>query len=134
MPRSVRMSASTRSSAGAHLQHVGGVHDVLRRRAPVHVATGLAAHLHHLVHERQDRVADDVGLLPHVIEVDAVELRLACDRVGGLDRDHAAARLGAGERDLDLEPCTDCRVGGKARDRLRVAEHVRERQPDASGG
>jgi DNA-binding GntR family transcriptional regulator len=126
MPRSVRMSASTRSSAGAHLQHVGGVHDVLRRRAPVHVATGLAAHLHHLVHERQDRVADDVGLLPHVIEVDAVELRLACDRVGGLDRDHAAARLGAGERDLDLDVALDQRAVGQDLAHAFGAESVAE--------
>jgi hypothetical protein len=55
----------------AHLQHVGAVHDVLGRRAPVHVAPGLAAHLDQLVHQRQDRVADDVGLVAHVVEVDA---------------------------------------------------------------
>ena len=38
---------------GAELEHGGRVHDVLRGRAPVHVAAGVAALLCHLMHERQ---------------------------------------------------------------------------------
>ena len=56
--------------AGAHLQDHGGVHDVLRGRAPMHVAPGLAALLHHLVHQRQNRIADDVGLAAQQVEIE----------------------------------------------------------------
>jgi hypothetical protein len=97
----------------AHLQRDGGVHDVLRGRAPVDVAPGLAAHRHELVHQRQDRVADDVGLLAHVVEVDALDSRFAGDGGGRLGRDHADARLGLGQRDLDVDVALHERAVGK---------------------
>ena len=42
------------------LQHVGRVHDVLGRRAPVKVT----ASLRKLVNERQDRITDDLRFVP----------------------------------------------------------------------
>ena len=39
--------------AGADLQDHGGIHDVLRGRAPMHIAAGLAALFRHLMHQRQ---------------------------------------------------------------------------------
>jgi hypothetical protein len=35
----------------------------------VHVAAGLTALFHELMHERQDRIADDVGLVAQEVEV-----------------------------------------------------------------
>ena len=48
---------------GADLQHRGGVHDVLRGRAPVHVAAGFAELLRKLPHQAEDRVADVLGYM-----------------------------------------------------------------------
>ena len=48
----------------ADLQHRGGVHDVLRRRAPMQPAPAVAGPLGQLAHQRQDRVADGLGLAP----------------------------------------------------------------------
>ena len=94
----------------AHLERDGGVHDVLRGGAPMDVAAGFAAHRDELVHERQDRIADDVGLVAHVIEVDALDLRLACDDLGRLGRNHADTRLGLGERDFGIDVALDQRA------------------------
>ena len=46
----------------ADLQHGGGVHDVLGRRAPVDVAAGIAALLGKLMHYADDRVPDEIRL------------------------------------------------------------------------
>ena len=46
---------------GADLQHRGGVHDVLRGRAPVHIAARFAELLRKLTHQPEDRVADILG-------------------------------------------------------------------------
>ena len=107
------ISARSSSSAGAHLQHVGRIHDVLRGRAPVHVAAGLAALLHELVHQRQDRIADDVGLLAQEVEIRGRHVALRRDLLGRLGRNDAAARLGARQRDLHLDVARDERVVGK---------------------
>ena len=45
----------------ADLQHGRGVHDVLCGGAPVHVAAGIAALLGELMHDADDRVADEIG-------------------------------------------------------------------------
>lgn len=47
--------------------------------------------------------ADDVGLLAHVVKVDSLDARFARDDLGGLGRDHADARLGLRQRDLDVD-------------------------------
>ena len=61
----------------ADLQHRGGVHDVLGGGAPVHVAAGIAALLGELVHDADDRIADEVGLGLELGEVDGVRARRA---------------------------------------------------------
>lgn len=55
------------------------------------------------MHERQDRIADDVRLLAHVIEIDALDARFPCNHVGRFGRNHADARLGLRERDFDVD-------------------------------
>jgi hypothetical protein len=111
---------------GADLQHVGRVHDVLRGRTPVDVAAGVAGHRDQLVHQRQDRVADDVGFLAHVVEVDAVQSRLPRNHVGRFGRDDAAARFGAGQCHLDLDVASDQRAVGEDLAHGRGAEGIAE--------
>ncbi|MOA28801.1 hypothetical protein D3C78_1497710 [compost metagenome] len=98
---------------GAHLQHVGGVHDVLGGRAPVHITAGVAAHLHQLVHQRQDGVTDDVGLVAHMIEIDLLYARHARNRLRRVVRNHAAAGLGARQRHFDFDIAGDERAIGE---------------------
>ena len=99
----------------AQLQHQGGVHDVLRGRAPMHVAAGLAALSCDLLHQRQDRIADDIGLAAQQIEVERGNLGPSRDRLRRLRRDHGAARLGLRQRDFDL---------GVARDQAKIGKHL----------
>ena len=40
----------------------------------MHVAAGVAALLHHLVHQRQNRIADDVGLAAQKIEIESTDV------------------------------------------------------------
>jgi hypothetical protein len=86
----------------ADLQHDGRVHDVLRCRTPMDVAPRFAAHPAELMHERQDRIADELGLLSQQVEVERLGLRTHRDLLRCVGRDHAAAPLGARERHLDL--------------------------------
>src|SRR6218665_844282 len=111
----------------AHLQRHGRVHDVLRGRAPVHVAARVAAHRHQLVHERQDGVADDVGLMAHVIEIDAPDARFARDGLGRVGGDHTCLGLGPRQRDFGVDVALDQRVVGEQRAHLRRAEGVTEK-------
>ncbi len=75
------------------------------------VAAGLAALFCDLVHQRQDRIADDIGLAAQQIEVERGNIGASRDRLRRLRRDHAAARLGLRQRDLDL---------GVARDQAKI--------------
>ena len=52
----------------------------------MHVAAGVAALLHHLVHQRQDRIADDVGLLAQQVEIERRDIGPLGDLLGGLRR------------------------------------------------
>ena len=110
----------------AHLEHDRRVHDVLGRGAPMHVAARLAALLHELMDQRQDRIADDVGLVPQPVEVERVEIASGGDLLGGLGRDHAAARLGLRQRDLGLDVAADQRVVGEHGPHRAGAEGVAE--------
>ena len=118
----------------AHLQDHGGVHDVLRGRAPMDVAAGFTALLHHLMHQRQDRIADIVGLAAQQIEIERRHIRASGDLFGRLGRDHAAARLGPRQRDLDLGIAGNQRVVGKHLAHLRCAEDVAEKDGVQDGG
>jgi len=99
----------------ADLQDDSGVHDVLRGRAPMHIATGLAALLGKLVHQGKDRIADDIGLTAKQIEIEPRGIGLFGDLLRRSLRDHAATRLRFRQRDLDL---------GIARDQAHVGEHL----------
>ena len=98
---------------GADPQHVGRVHDVLGGGAPVHIAAGVAALFYELMHERQDRIADDVGLVAQEIEVERGGVELGRDLLGRFGRDDAAARLGTRQRDLYFNVARDQGVVGK---------------------
>ena len=134
MPRSAAISRLDDLKAGADLQDHGSVHDVLRGRAPMHVAAGVAALLRHLVHQRQDRIADDIGLAAQQVEIERRNIGSFGDLLGGLRRDHAAARLGLRQRNLDLGVARDQAEIGKHLAHRRRAEGVAEQDGVEDGG
>ena len=94
------------AEAFAHLKHAGAIHDVLRGRAPMQVAAGVTALRRDLAHERQDRIADDLGLLLEPGHVQAFGAGLGGNRLGRLRRDDAGCSLGFRQRHLDLDVTT----------------------------
>jgi hypothetical protein len=88
--------------------------DILRGRAPMQITAGLAALPGELMHQRQDRIADDIGLAAQQVEIERRDIGPFRDRLRRLRRDHAAARLGFRQRDLHL---------GIARYQADVGEH-----------
>ena len=111
----------------AQLQHDRRVHDVLGGRAPVHVAAGVArAGGGELLHQRQDRVADDLGLALQAGEVEAGERRLGADFARGRGGNHADAGLGARQRRLHFQAARKISRVGKDRAHFRRAEHIAE--------
>ncbi len=111
---------------GADLQHVRRVHDVLGGGAPVHIASGIAGSGSQLMHQRQDRVADDLGLVPQLVIVDDDRARRGIDGRGRFLRHHAAAGLGPGQRRFHLEVTPDQGFIAEHRAHLGRAEHVAE--------
>ncbi len=88
----------------AQLQHDCRVHDVLGGCAPVHVAAGVAgASRRELFHQRQDRVADDLGLALQGGEVEAGKRGLGADFVRRRGGNHADPGLGARQRRFHLQ-------------------------------
>ena len=76
------MSFSMRLERRADLHHGRGVGDVLGGRAPVApLAQALGAFLDDLLHHRQHRIADALGLLLELGEVDVLDLAVALDLV-----------------------------------------------------
>jgi hypothetical protein len=120
--------------ARAQLQDQGGVHDVLRGCAPMHIAAGLAALLHHLMHQRQDRIADDIGLAAQFLEIERGCVGPLRNRLRRILRNHAAARLGPGQRDLDLDITGDQARVGKHLAHGRRAEGVAKQNGIEDGG
>ncbi len=86
--------------------------------------------------QRQDGVADIVGLVAQKVEVERLEAAARGDLVRGLGRDDAAGRLGPGEGDLDLDEALDQGMVGEDRAHRRGAERVaeQERVDDGGGG
>ena len=118
----------------AQLQHHRGVHDVLGSRAPMHVTAGLAALFCHLMDQRQDRVADDIGLAAQQIEIERRDVGTLGDFRRGFRRDHAAARLGFCKCDLDLDVARDQAEIRKHLAHGRRAEGVAEQDGIEDGG
>ena len=88
----------------AHLHHGRGVGDVLGGGAPVApFAQALGAFLHDLLHHRQHRIADALGLLLELDEVDVLDLAGAFDLDRRLSRNDAEPRLHPRQRRLELE-------------------------------
>ena len=63
----------------------------------------------------QDRVADDVRLVAHVIEIDALQARLLFDGLRGFGRDHPTTCFGFGQCHLDFDV---------TRDQALIGEHI----------
>ena len=100
----------------------------------MHVAAGLAALLRHLMHQRQDRIADIVGLLAQEIEIERRNVGMRRDRFGRISGNDAAFRLGLRQRDLDLDVAADQRVVGKHLAHARCTEGVAEQDGVDNGG
>ena len=93
----------------ADLQHGGGVGDVLRGGAPVaRTRRAVAAELVDLGDHAEDRVADALGLLAQLGQVDLVEVAVADDLLGGLGRDQPELALHLGQRGFDVEVLLRC--------------------------
>jgi hypothetical protein len=99
----------------------------------VHVATGLAALFHELMHERQDRVADDVGLLAQDVEIQGRYIAFRRNFLGRLGGDDTAARLRTRQRDLHLDVARDEGVVGKDLAHAWGAEGVTEQDRVENG-
>ncbi len=87
-------------------QEVAGLHDVLRRRAPMHPAAGwLAADARQFPHQRHDGVT---GALVRFVDAGAIhqaQLRAGSDPLGAILRHDAEIGLRPRQRRLDVEPC-----------------------------
>jgi hypothetical protein len=110
----------------ADLQHGAGIHDVLGRRPPVHVAAGFAELGGKLPHQPEDRIADILGFVLECITVEHDGRRGSGDRVGGILRDHAGAPLRHRKRDFRLDVALEQIVVGEHHPHLGRAEHVLE--------
>ena len=109
---------------GADLQHIGRVHDVLGGRAPMHVTAGVAGGFRKLMHQRQDRVADNLGLAAQLFDVDPDRARRGADGIGGGLGHHAQSCLRPGKRHFGFDIAPDERVVGKHRAHFGRPEHV----------
>lgn len=100
----------------------------------MHVATRLPALFHELVHERQDGIADNIGLAPQEVEIQAIDVGSRPDVVGSFGRDDPAACLGTRQRHLNLDVARDEGVVGKDVTHARGAEGVTEEDGIEDGG
>ncbi len=116
---------------GADLQHHRAVHDVLRGGAPMQPAPGLAGALGKLAHQRQDRIADILGVALQAGQIERLgsaghRLRGLRDLGRGLCRYDPEPGLGACQRRLDLGAPDEERGLAKYRAHRRGAKHVGE--------
>ena len=111
----------------AHLQHGGGVGDVLGGCAPMAVLAELVLAVGvDLVHHRDDRVADLFGLGLELGPVDLRQLAVADDLVGRMLRDHAQRSLHFRQRAFDVQVLRGAVFVRPDAAHLGVAEHVAE--------
>ena len=100
----------------------------------MHVAAGLATLPCDLLHQRQDRIADDISLAAQQIEIERGNLGPSRDRLRRLRRDDGAARLGLRQRNLDLGVARDQAKIGKYRAHGGRAEGIAEQDGIEDGG
>ena len=102
------MSFSMIASALADLHDGRGVGDVLGGRAPVApFAEAALAELDELRHHRQHRIADALGLLLQLVDVELIDRDVLEDLVAGLLRDDLQPRLRARQPGLEVEILLD---------------------------
>ena len=94
-------------------------------------APAVAGLLGQLAHQRQDRVADGLGLAPEPVEIERSRVGGDRgggfgDRLGGVGGHDAEPRLGAGQRRLDLGAAREKRQLAERRAHRGGAEHVAE--------
>jgi hypothetical protein len=97
--------------AGPELQDEAGVENVLGGRTPVdEVGRRRLAGAPQAPDEWHDRVAGELELPPHLLEVEELDAGLPADLGRCRGRDDSQPGLGAGERGLDVEPALDHRA------------------------
>ena len=114
----------------ADLHHGGAVGDVLGGRAPMApLAEPVAAQRDELLHHRQHRIADALGLPFELGEIDLGHVAMPADFVGSLLRNNAEPALRPRQRALKVEIFLDAGLVGKhpphRLGRKDVAEHGR---------
>ena len=88
----------------ADLHHRGGISDVLGGGAPVApFAEPIAAQTDKLLHDRQYRIADALGLTFQFAKIDLGDVAMPADLLGGLFGDDAEPRLGARQSRFEIE-------------------------------
>jgi hypothetical protein len=90
----------------------------------MHIPARLACGFRKLAHQRQDRIADDLRLLPKRFVIDLDGAGGCIDRRGGVTRYDIHAGLGTSQRGLRLEIAPDKGLVREHRAHLRRAEHV----------
>ena len=98
----------------ADLHHGRDVGDVLRGRAPVApFAKPVAAQRDELLHHRQHRIADALGLGFELGEIDLGDVAVLADLLGGLLGNDAEPRLRPRQARLEIEIFLDAVLVGK---------------------
>src|SRR5262245_15136368 len=81
-------------NSGTELEHTGGIHDVLGRRAPVHAGRRLSANgSAYLLNQRNDRKTRASRSFGQRLEIDLVWVGRVGDLVRGCLRDDADTRF-----------------------------------------
>ena len=109
-------------------QRQAGVHDVLRRCAPVEVACRLGRRAADLLEQRQDRIADDERPFAEARELDSLRCGSEGDLGRSLRRDDPELGLCCRQCPLHLEPGAHERFLREEPCDVVVAEHVDERK------
>src|ERR1700742_2053464 len=106
----------------ADLEHRAGIHDVLGRRAPMNIFSGVAfADVLDGAQQRYDRMTGPVHLLLHGVEIVKLDLGLPADFRSRSVRDDAKLSLDLGEGGFHIEPFLhDVLVAEDAPHRLRA--------------
>ena len=104
------------------------VHDVLRRRPPVHVPGGVRGSIADLLEQGQDRIADHERPRAQSLQVHGLRYCGPLDRSGGLGGKEPERGLRGGKRPFHLEPRSDERPLREDLRDLVVAEPIDQRQ------
>src|SRR5262245_20915663 len=91
-------------NSGTELEHAGGVHDILRRRAPVHVGRRLSANgFAYLLNQRNDRKTRANRSFGQRLEIDLVWIRLIRNLVRRCSGDDTDTRFSTRQGGLHFD-------------------------------